>query len=59
MIDTQLIASLAELGSTALLIYWLMRSDLSRTERLRETQDKFLEHLQEDINLERQDKESK
>lgn len=47
--DTETLKSLAELGYAFILIAWLMRSIISLTARLRETQDRYLSHLESDI----------
>jgi len=53
--DTETLKSLAELRYAFILIAWLMRSNLSLVERLRSLQDRFLTHLESDIDALRKD----
>jgi len=53
--DTETLKSLAELGYAFILIAWLMRSNLSLIERLRNMQDRYLTHLESDISALRGD----
>jgi len=48
-VDTETLKSLAELGYAFILIAWLMRTNLSLTQRLRDIQDRFFTHLEADI----------
>lgn len=47
--DPETLKSLAELGYAFILIAWLMRTNLSLTQRLRDIQDRFFSHLEEDV----------
>jgi len=53
--DTETLKSLAELGYAFILIAWLMRTNLSLTQRLRDIQDRFFTHLETDIKDARDD----
>lgn len=48
--EVELVKSIAELGYAMVLIAWLMTSYKDVKQRLRDTQDDFISHLESDIS---------
>lgn len=57
--DTEALKSLAELGYAFILIAWLMTSHKDLKQRLRDTQDRYVSHLEKDIEVLRDDDNKK
>jgi len=53
--DTETLKSLAELGYAFILIAWLMKSSISLEARKKEIEDRFIKHLEGDIDALRDD----